>query len=48
VALDLASTQVIAQRAARANDLWEAVFPTIMLGDDRAVAGVWIAGRRAR
>jgi guanine deaminase len=48
VALDLASTPVIAQRAARANDLWEAVFPTIMLGDDRAVAGVWIAGRRAR
>jgi len=24
------------------------VFPTIMLGDDRAVKGVWIAGRPVR
>ncbi len=46
VALDLASTPAIAQRAARATDIWEAVFPTIMMGDDRAIAGVWIAGRR--
>ncbi|ABV94504.1 guanine deaminase [Dinoroseobacter shibae DFL 12 = DSM 16493] len=44
VALDLASTPAIAQRAAEAEDLWEAVFPTIMMGDDRAVAGVWVAG----
>jgi guanine deaminase len=47
VALDLASTPAIAQRAARAEDIWEALFPTIMMGDDRAVSGVWIAGRRA-
>ncbi|EKE43937.1 guanine deaminase [Oceaniovalibus guishaninsula JLT2003] len=46
VALDLASTPAIAQRTNRANDLWEAVFPTIMMGDDRAVAGVWVAGER--
>ncbi|WP_126976059.1 guanine deaminase [Frigidibacter oleivorans] len=46
VAIDLASTPAIAQRAARANNLWEALFPTIMMGDDRAVAGVWIAGQR--
>ncbi|MGR3758685.1 guanine deaminase [Roseobacteraceae bacterium NS-SX3] len=46
VALDLASTPAIAQRAARAEDLWEAVFPTIMMGDDRAIAGVWIGGER--
>ncbi|MEL6599632.1 MAG: guanine deaminase [Pseudomonadota bacterium] len=44
IALDLASTPVIAQRAARAGDVWEALFPTIMLGDDRAIAQVWIAG----
>ena len=44
VALDLASTPAIAQRAARAEDLWEAVFPTIMMGDDRAVAEVWVGG----
>ena len=45
IALDLASTPAIAQRAARAGDIWEAVFPTIMMGDDRAIAQVWIAGR---
>lgn len=46
VALDLASTPAIAQRTARASDIWEAVFPTIMMGDDRAIAGVWVAGQR--
>ena len=45
VALDLASTPAIAQRAGRAEDIWEALFPTIMMGDDRAVAQVWVAGR---
>ena len=48
VAIDLASTPAIAQRASRAKDLWEALFPTIMMGDDRAVAGVWVAGRRVK
>ncbi len=46
IALDLASTPAISQRAAEADDLWEAVFPTIMMGDDRAISGVWIAGDR--
>lgn len=46
VVLDLASTPAIAQRSARAEDVWEAVFPTIMMGDDRAVAEVWIGGAR--
>jgi guanine deaminase len=44
--LDLASTPAIAQRAAEAEDIWEAVFPTIMMGDDRAIADVWIDGVR--
>lgn len=44
VVLDLASTPAIAQRSARANTLWEALFPTIMMGDDRAVAQVYVAG----
>ncbi|WP_076446407.1 guanine deaminase [Roseivivax lentus] len=44
--LDLASTPAIAQRAARAEDAWEEVFATIMLGDDRAVRDTWIGGRR--
>jgi len=42
--LDLASTQAIAQRSQRANTLWEAVFPTIMMGDDRAITQVYVAG----
>jgi len=45
VILDLASTPAIAQRAARANTLWEAVFPTIMMGDDRAIQDVRIQGK---
>jgi guanine deaminase len=44
--LDLQSTAVIAQRAARAADIWDAIFPTIMMGDDRAIKDVWIAGKR--
>ncbi|MEL6701088.1 MAG: guanine deaminase, partial [Pseudomonadota bacterium] len=44
--LDLASTPAIAQRAARAEDIWEQVFATIMMGDDRAVRDVWVAGTR--
>lgn len=46
VVIDLASTPQIAQRAARAEDFWEQLFPTIMMGDDRAVREVWIAGER--
>lgn len=46
VVLDLASTPAIAQRSGVADDLWEALFPTIMMGDDRAIAEVWIGGRR--
>ena len=42
--LNLASTPGIAQRHARAHDAWDAVFPTLMMGDDRAVADVWVAG----
>ncbi|MCW1950620.1 MAG: guanine deaminase [Octadecabacter sp.] len=43
--LDLASTPAIAQRANRANTLWEALFPTIMMGDDRAISKTYISGR---
>lgn len=45
--LDLASTTAIAQRSARANDIWEALFPTIMMGDDRAITQTYIAGKPA-
>jgi guanine deaminase len=46
VVLDLASTPAIAQRAGRAESVWEEVFPTVMMGDDRAVREVWVAGAR--
>jgi len=45
VVLDLASTPAIAQRSARAEDFWDALFPTIMMGDDRAVRDVWVGGK---
>ena len=45
VVLDLASTPAIAQRSARAEDIWQALFPTIMMGDDRAVKAVWVNGQ---
>lgn len=48
VVLDLASTPAIAQRASRAEDIWQALFPTLMMGDDRAVSAVYIGGRRAK
>ena len=45
VVIDLASTPAIAQATTRAENIWQALFPTIMLGDDRAVVATWIAGR---
>ncbi|MGH1367624.1 MAG: guanine deaminase [Maritimibacter sp.] len=46
IVLDLASTPGIAQRHARADTLWEAIFPTIMMGDDRAIAATYVAGSK--
>ncbi|MBN8630625.1 MAG: guanine deaminase [Rhodobacterales bacterium] len=46
VVIDLASTPAIEQATRRAEDLWQALFPTIMMGDDRAVADVWVGGKR--
>jgi guanine deaminase len=43
--LNLASTDVISQSSARAEDIWQAIFPTIMMGDDRAVEAVWVNGQ---
>ncbi|ETX29224.1 guanine deaminase [Roseivivax isoporae] len=43
--LDLAATPAIAQRAEGAEDAWEEVFPTLMMGDDRAVRQVYVGGR---
>ncbi len=45
VVINLASTPVIEQRVARAENFWEVVFPTIMLGDDRAIEAVYVNGQ---
>ncbi len=47
-ALDLHSTPAIAQRAARAETTWDQIFPTLMMGDDRAVSNVWVGGSKLR
>ncbi len=44
VVIDLASTRAIEQRYAAAKDEWSAIFPTIMMGDDRAIRSVWVNG----
>ncbi|MEJ6401395.1 guanine deaminase [Yoonia sp. 2307UL14-13] len=44
--LDLGSTPAIAQRTNRADSIWDALFPTIMMGDDRAIKDVWVAGQK--
>ncbi|MCL4065772.1 guanine deaminase [Pseudomonas sp. GX19020] len=43
--IDLTSTPAIAQAAARAETPWQALFPTVMMGDDRAIRAVWVGGR---
>jgi guanine deaminase len=45
VVIDLASTAAIEQATRRAETIWQSVFPTIMMGDDRAVKAVYIAGK---
>ncbi len=44
IAIDLKSTPAISQRAEYAENIWEEIFPTIMMGDDRAITQLWIHG----
>jgi guanine deaminase len=46
--IDLASTSAIEQAVRRAESIWEALFPTIMMGDDRAIRATWVNGRPLR
>ncbi len=45
VVIDLASTPAIEQATRRAGDIWQAIFPTIMMGDDRSTRAVWVGGK---
>lgn len=48
VVVDLASTPAIEQATRRADDIWQALFPTIMMGDDRAIRAIWVGGKPLR
>jgi guanine deaminase len=45
VIVNLASTPAIEQATTRAADIWQAIFPTIMMGDDRAIHATWVNGK---
>ncbi|AML50016.1 guanine deaminase [Falsihalocynthiibacter arcticus] len=45
IALNMSSTPAIAQRTQHAEDIWEALFATIMMGDDRAIDATWVGGK---
>lgn len=45
VVIDLASTHPIEQATRRAETIWQAIFPTIMMGDDRAIRATWVGGK---
>ena len=42
--LNLSSTKEIEQRYKRAKNFWEEFFPTLMMGDDRAIQSSWVSG----
>ena len=43
--IDLFSTREIEQRAKRAENFWQEIFPTLIMGDDRAIKKTWISGK---
>lgn len=45
IALDPAATPVLAQRSARAESISDILFALLILGDDRAIAETWVAGK---
>lgn len=45
VVVDLASTPAIEQATRRAETVWQQIFPTIMMGDDRAIRATWVNGK---
>jgi len=45
VVINLASTPIIANRVAHANDIWDALFVQMIMADDRAIAATYSGGR---
>ncbi|MGB0507092.1 MAG: guanine deaminase [Pikeienuella sp.] len=48
IVIDPHATPVLSQRTARANSISDLLFALIILGDDRAIASVWINGEMAQ
>ena len=46
IVIDLASTSAIEQATRRAETIWQSIFPTIMMGDDRAIKAVYVGGKQ--
>ena len=46
VVIDLGSTELISYRASRAETIWDEIFATITMGDERAIASVWSGGKK--
>ena len=44
IVINLASTLEIEQRQRRAKNFWESFFPTLIMGDDRAIIKTWVNG----
>ena len=44
--INLTSTIEIEQRLENAENFWEKLFPTIMMGDDRAIKSTWVSGKK--
>ena len=44
VIINLKSTIEIKQRAEQAENIWEEIFPTLIMGDDRAITATWASG----
>ena len=47
IIIDLSSTKIIELRKSYAKNFWEEYFPTIMMGDDRAIKSTWVSGIKA-
>ena len=43
IIINLDSTKEIEQRRSMAENFWEELFPTLLMGDDRAIESTWIS-----
>ena len=48
IVINLASTLEIEQRQKRAKNFWESFFPTLIMGDDRAIIKTWVFGNEIK